>query len=438
MNGIGFGLYLLFICSWFLHLTARVPALGALRMDMLLVVALMACSFGVTDDRPKGDTRISRILWGLVAYALLSIPFVEWPGSVFWFGFPAFFRAFVFFYLTRAFVGTRERLKIAVGVFVGCQVFRILEPLYLHVTEGYWGSFASMAGWEAMDRLSGAPFDVINPNGLAFVVLMTLPLLHYLSAGHVASRIVYLALLPALIYTLLLTGSRSGLVGLAAIALLVCWKSRHKVALAGALAIGVVVTVPLLSPDMKDRYVSIWDSDAKNAGTAEGRMVGVERDFRVAMRRPLFGHGLGTSREANANFGGVDKPSHNLYTEVAQELGGIGLAIFLYFIWSLGSRLRAVVRQVRATLDAQVYEAKLATALQVWVGMNVLFSFAAYGLSEYEWYFAAGLTAALDRICADATAAVVAPVAPDTPALAAAARPDSWPALPAREPLATR
>jgi O-antigen ligase len=438
MNSIGFGLYLFFICSWFLHLTARVPVLGALRMDMLVVVALMACSFAVTDDRPPGNRRISRILWGLVAYALLTIPLVEWPGSVLAFGFPAFFRAFVFFYLTHAFVGTRQRLKTAVGVFVACQVFRILEPLYLHVTEGYWGSFASMAGWEAMDRLSGAPYDVINPNGLAFVVLMTLPLLHYLSSGHVVSRIVYLALLPALIYTLLLTGSRSGLVGLAAIALLVCWKSRHKVALAGALAVGVAVAVPLLSADMKDRYVSIWDSDAKNAGTAEGRLVGVERDFRVAMRRPLFGHGLGTSREANANFGGIDKPSHNLYTEIAQELGGIGLGIFLYFIWSLGARLRAVVRHVRATLDAEIYEAKLATALQVWVGMNVLFSFAAYGLSEYEWYFAAGLTAALDRLSAGVTpAGAAAPDAAEGPE-PHTERPACWPALPARVSAAAR
>ena len=29
-----------------------------------------------------------------------------------------------------------------------------------------------------MDRLSGSPYDIINPNGLAFVIIMTLPLLY--------------------------------------------------------------------------------------------------------------------------------------------------------------------------------------------------------------------------------------------------------------------
>ena len=35
---------------------------------------------------------------------------------------------------------------------------------------------------------------------------------------------------------------------------------------------------------------------------------------------------------------------------------------------------------------------RLVPALQVFVGMNILFSFASYGLSSYDWYFAAGLT----------------------------------------------
>jgi putative inorganic carbon (HCO3(-)) transporter len=438
MNGIAFGLYLLFICSWFLHLTARVPALGALRIDLLLVTVLMAFSFSTgAVDKTTGDKKISTILWILVAYALFSIPLVEWPGSVLWFGFPTFFKAFVFFHLTRAFVGTQRRLKVLVAVFLGCQLFRILEPLYLHVTEGYWGSFASMSGWESMDRLSGAPHDIVNPNGLAFIVLTTLPLLHYVSSGHLVSRVAYLVVLPAMVYTLLLTGSRSGLVGLAAIALLIWSKSRHKIALATAVAAAAFFTIPLLSADMRDRYVSIWDSKASNAVTAGGRVSGVELDLQVAMRRPLFGHGLGTSREANANFGGRDQPSHNLYTEVIQELGLVGLALFLWFIRVLASTLRGVVVQVRARHKADVYEAKLASALQVWMGMNLLFSFAAYGLSGHEWYLAAGLTVVLDRL-SPSGALVPAPEV-HSGAPPEFSRPPGWPALPApRIPLASR
>jgi putative inorganic carbon (HCO3(-)) transporter len=431
MNGLAFGLYLLFICSWFLHLPARLPALGALRIDLLLIMALMAFSFALPSvERSKGDKNISTALWILLGYTLVSVPFVEWPGSVVGFGFPTFFKAFVFFHLTRAFVGTPKRLKVLVAVFIGCQLFRILEPLYLHVTEGYWGSFASMAGWEYMDRLSGAPHDVVNPNGLAFVVLTTLPLLHYVSSGHLVSRLAYLVVLPAMIYTLLLTGSRSGLVGLAAIALLILWKSKHKVVLSAVVAVAVVGTVPYLSPEMRDRYLSIWDSNTKNAVTAEGRVSGVSLDLEVAMRRPIFGHGLGTSREANANFGGRDQPSHNLYTEILQELGAIGLLLFLNFVRVLFSTLRSMVINVRSRHSADVYEGRLATALQVWMGMNLLFSFAAYGLSGYEWYLAAGLTIALDRLSTSADAVPSLAGTSQSTGPERPGRPAGWPPLP--------
>jgi O-antigen ligase len=242
-----------------------------------------------------------------------------------------------------------------------------------------------------------------------------------------------------MIYTLLLTGSRSGLVGLAAIALLIWAKSKHKILLAGVVAGAFFVTVPLLSPEMRDRYLSIWDSDTKNAVTAEGRLSGVELDLEVAMRRPLFGHGLGTSREANANFGGRDQPSHNLYTEVIQELGFVGLLIFLYFVRVLASTLYGMVQRVRSTHSALGYETKLASALQVWMGMNLLFSFAAYGLSGHEWYLAAGFTVVLDRLSASAETVPVTTAAAPASAPESPSRPAGWPALPSpRAPLAAR
>ena len=86
-----------------------------------------------------------------------------------------------------------------------------------------------------------------------------------------------------------------------------------------------LISVSLMTDLQRERYVSIFSHSAKGGATAEGRITGVLDDFKVSLRRPLFGHGLGTSREANANFRGEDMPSHNLYTEVAEELGYIGL-----------------------------------------------------------------------------------------------------------------
>jgi O-antigen ligase len=400
MSAFAFGLYLIFLCSWFLHLAERFSILGAVRFDLVLVFVILVLTFaGFGQPDPPGvNRRTQTALWVLVIYLVVTMPFVEWPGSVLSTGFPQFVRAFVFFFFTARLATTPTRLKCLLFVFVACETFRVLEPWYLHMTQGYWGEFASMANWETMDRLSGAPSDVVNPNGLAFIVLTVLPFIHYLTRGSVIGRLTYLALLPVLIHTLVLTGSRSGMVGLACILALVWWKSSHKVAVLAAVAIAGVVTVPLLSADLADRYLSIVSDDTKNAGTAQGRFDGMKRDFAVAMHRPLFGHGLGTSREANANFGAIDKPSHDLYLEVLQELGIAGLIIFVWFILSLVSGLRRAAEAHRRAVAPPQVLIGLIPALQVWIGMDLLFSFASYGLSSYEWYLTAGLVALVERL----------------------------------------
>ncbi|MEP7242421.1 MAG: O-antigen ligase family protein [Gammaproteobacteria bacterium] len=411
MRRTAFSLYLLFVLAWFTHLSERFAVLGMVRFDLLLLGLLTGLlvmspneatdvAAGAVGADASGASRTRKLIIALLVYTILVVPFVQWPGSVLNRGLPNFIKALVFYFFTAKLITTEARLGRLLLVFVVAMTFRVLEPVYLHVTTGYWGSFAYMAG-ETMARLSGSPFDVINPNGLALVILTVIPFLHYLSSLVRFGRVAYVALLPVLLWALLLTGSRSGLLGLAAVLGMVWLKSRRKVLLTLAVALGVAAALPLLSVDLSDRYLSIVDKHTKNAATAAGRTAGVERDLVVAMRRPFFGHGLGTSQEANANFGGEDQPSHNLYTEAAQEIGFVGLTILVAVIASIASNLRISVRELRATGRASPLLTRLTDAVQVWLTMNILFSFASYGLSSYEWYFAAGLSDVARRFAAD-------------------------------------
>lgn len=395
MATLAFALYLFFIASWFVHLAARVPALGAIRFDLLLVAMIGALSIL---NRPPSHGRISTLLAILLGYIALSTPFVEWPGSVVRNGLQTFVQALVFYYFTTWLVTSERRLKLVVAVFVLCQVFRVLEPVYLHQTEGYWGSSARMADFEDLERLSGAPFDVVNPNGLAFIILTVFCFIHYLWPRSFTGTIAYASVLPISLYALVLTGSRSGVVGLAAAFGAVFLRSRHKLVLAVAAAAVAAFAVPRLSADLADRYLSVVSSNTKNAETVDFRVSGVEGDIRVALRRPIFGHGLGTSREANANFRGVDQPSHNLYTEILQELGIGGLVIFTLIIGATVKNLRTAIRGIRARAADDSYQMALANSLSVWMALNLIFSLASYGLSNYTWFFMAGLSEALIRL----------------------------------------
>ena len=408
MSNVGLNLYLLFVASWFLRLPARLPVLGTLRVDLLLVVAMAGFALVTRKERVRQPLAhpTEKILRVLIAYALLTVPFVEWPGTVIKIGLPEFIKAVVFYYFTVAFVTTERDLRRLMVVFVACQIFRVLEPLYLHVTYGYWGNAASMEGGaEFLERLSGGPFDIVNANGLAFVICTILPFMYFLSRSSWRLRILFLLITPALLYALALTGSRSGLIGIGIVGVGILIKSKHRTALLVVIVLIATVGFNLLSPDMQDRYLSIFGKGEKNAATAAERYEGMSEQLRVALRRPLFGHGLGTSAEANSHFStagpyvGRAIPAHNLYLEVAQELGFTGVIIFALFVMSIATAFLQSQR-VLGRLDAGQFLPRLNDAMQVWLAMSIVFSFASYGLSSYDWYFFAGLSAVTQRMAA--------------------------------------
>jgi len=172
MKELPYRLYLLFIISFFLHLPERIPLLGMLKFDVVLIalIFILLILSKTRHDSERNESNTSKILKILMLYVIISLPLVRWPGSVLRAGIPNFIKVVIFFYFTVSLITTEERLKKFISLFIVCQTFRVIEPLYLHITNGYWGSATSMGSGEIMERLSGAPHDVVNPNGLAFVI----------------------------------------------------------------------------------------------------------------------------------------------------------------------------------------------------------------------------------------------------------------------------
>jgi O-antigen ligase len=397
---LGLALYLLFIISWFLQSARRYPILGSIRFDLLLVIAISALCAMV----PRRKFNPNRATWNatrfvviLIVFAVVTVPFVEWPGSVLKSGIPEFIKAAVFCLFTATLVRTERDLTRFMVVFVGCQMFRVIEPVYLHVTDGYWGSYATMGNWEYLDRLAGAPADIINPNGLAFVIVTALGFFYFLAPHFKFGTLAFLGFAPLALYALALTASRTGIIAFGIVIASIWWKSQRKVLIGAIVVTCVVVLVPLMSDDLADRYLSMFSSNTKNSATVTDRKASVLEGLRVATRRPFFGHGLGTSGEANANFGTSEQPTHNLYVEVAQELGFIGLPIFLAFMFTIATDLGRVRRRCRET-GATGFVPAVADSMQVFLAMNLMVSLASYGLFGSEWYLMAGTCSALTRL----------------------------------------
>ena len=411
-NETAFRFLCFMIVSTLLHLGGRLAFLGAIRIDLLLAIATLALAWTSRPSATPGwkpdpfEQTVSRRLYLLFGYIVVTLPFVEWPGSVIKNGMGPFFSAVIFFWLIIWCVKTPRAIIIFLYLFVACQTFRILEPLVLHLTSGYWGSAAYLGGGEFMERLSGAPHDTINPNGLAYLVVITVPMIYFMAQlrGWVVKLLCW-ALIGLAVYALLLTGSRSGLLVFGFLVVLWIWTSRYRAVAIVAVVVSVMLVTPVLTDLQRDRYLSIFSSDTRSGATSEGRINALSQDLTVAMRRPLFGHGLSTSKEANAHFRGYAQISHNLYTEVAQELGFVGLAIFLSVIVAVVRAAAHSLRVLRAQLSGGNDDPQLrlvGRCILILLTVNIVFSFASYGLFDPTWYLLSGLAVVAARLAAQA------------------------------------
>src|SRR5690606_10303006 len=215
-----FGAYIYFLIDFFLHLSARIPGYGVIRPALLLVL-IISFSLFVQRDKLRDlhkDPAYKAIIM-LIVYIFISLPFVEWPGSVIKNNLPDFVKAVVFFFFTALIIDSERRLRTLLVVFVGCQVIRVLEPLYLNLTQGYWGSKTYLGVGEFAQRLSGAPSDVINPNELGFVIATAFPFLYYfLWLGRWKVKLLFVVIAPMLLYALVLTMSRGAMIAMLVIA----------------------------------------------------------------------------------------------------------------------------------------------------------------------------------------------------------------------------
>jgi putative inorganic carbon (hco3(-)) transporter len=403
---ISFVLYILFIVSYFLHLPTRFPWLGVIRFDMLLVGLILVTSFIERKKEANHQDHSTKYLLAIFIFIFMSLPFVMWPGSVLRANLWDYLKVVIFYFFTVSIIRNEGRLKILIFVFLACAIFRFLEPAYLHATTRYWGGTATAifeGKLEALRRLSGAPSDVINANQLAWVVVSTIPFLYYLGwRGKPYLKILSAAVAPIAVFVLIKTGSRTGMVTLIITVITMLFYGEKKFK---RVAIGLMILIPVayfiaenMHPLLQTRFRSTFESGLPGSDTAAGRIRGLERGISTLGTRILIGHGLGTSSETNANLSsGRGQRSHNLYLETVQEIGLIGLFLFLLFVRGIYRNLSDAKSILRDTLPGNHWLMALAKAIHVWIIMDLFYSIACFGLNSWEWYFFGGISVAVLR-----------------------------------------
>jgi len=244
-------------------------------------------------------------------------------------------------------------------------------------------------------RAIGPGSSYSDPNSMAASLILGIPFIFNLIRSHksIILRLGLLAMLGVCIWTVVLTGSRSGMVSTILVLMILAFQTRYKIA-ATIIAVIIVGGVALVMPEQYiGRFESIFEiseEDETGAGaSALGRVEGLMAGIEMFMRRPLTGVGVGNFRIAHRAMGGPATDAHNLLGKLVGELGLLGLISFTFFIVATVKYLKYIKKKYKEQGWKPDFIYYTRNAIIATLIMLFVFGISGHNLYRYNWYISA-------------------------------------------------
>jgi O-antigen ligase len=357
------------------------PALGDLQVERIYMLVMLSCWL-LWPGKAFGANRLHLALAGFTAALLVcwaASPFREqtWESTI-----EHYLKVLVFYTLLATSVRDEQGLRRMVTVYLASVGLYMSHSMleYLH------GRYEWRMG---IRRMIGVDVTYRDPNSFASTLLLALPMTVPLWRG--ASRRQRLALTAfgaAAALCVLLTGSRTGFLGLGVVGLMLVWSTPYRTRLL-ALAVPLAcVTVIALPDELQDRFLTIVDSSRGplNAQvSAEGRLTGLLDGLKMWERSPIVGIGPGAFGLAS----GRGYNPHNVYGQVLGEMGSAGVFAFVGLLMAFWANCRES-RRLYQLNPAGVFPGEVSRAVGRTVVLMLLLGFAGHNLYRYNWLWLAG------------------------------------------------
>jgi probable O-glycosylation ligase (exosortase A-associated) len=215
------------------------------------------------------------------------------------------------------------------------------------------GIFTILTGGHA--RVQGPEESFIYGNNeIALAMVMVLPLMRYvqLQANRKGVKLGMIAMQILTALAVLSTYSRAGLLTLTAFAILLWFKSRHKIVLGLAM---IVVALPMLKfmpAEWRERMQTLETTNEEDLDdSAKGRLNAWRFAVNYALAHPITGGGFRVFITTEFYDYAPDKynrhDAHSIYFEMLGEHGFPGLFIFLALGFSTWFTARGVVKRAK-------------------------------------------------------------------------------------------
>jgi O-antigen ligase len=325
---------------WMLSFTAllffrpqdQIPGVQLLHLAELTAIAGLAAM--AVRRLSSGETiaKINAEVVGVLALGavmLLTIPFSIWPGGSMHVFSDIFVKIILIFALMISTLTSPRRLRQLTWLMIAASTYIAARGVFDYVR-----GVNLMEG----DRLRGAVGGMFeNPNDLALnLVTFLAPTLLIVVQDRKASRRLFAAgCAVIMLMAIVCTKSRSGFLGLLAMGLVIAYYTlKVRPGIVAAAVLAGLLALPAMPSSFWDRMDSITNAESDPTGSRAARLRLIDQGLEVFAENPLTGIGAGQFQNYNAPGETVEKwrVTHDVWLQVASELGIFGLLVFAFLV----------------------------------------------------------------------------------------------------------
>jgi O-antigen ligase len=312
-----------------------------------------------------------------------------------------FFKVILAYLFTARIVDTQKKYRGIIWLYVLSVGFIAVSTTINY----YTGNYEIAQGIQRAAGVGGKVGARSDPNSMAATLVLGLPFVFFVMKSY-RSRLVWLllgAIFLVSLWTIVISGSRGGMLGGIVMLTLLAMTTRYKVP---ALVVGVLLIagIAAVMPEQYvERFASIARYDVLDDGTgaahsAQGRIKGLKIGFEILLERPLTGVGIGCFGLYNYQHHGSWLQAHNLPGQLMGELGLLGLLAFGYFVYKLISNIKSVRSKLRTLGRFNDFTYHMVTACAVSVGLLFFMGLFGHNLYRFNWYLIAAFVAIMGRL----------------------------------------
>ena len=398
-------LFCAYVIIWYLQIGLRKPSLGEIRIEYLWAIILSIIAIVYTDL----ECYKNPLMRYLILYFFLLIIQVVFSYNL-QYSWKIFVDRIVKFAFMAWFIIVFVRSPKGLLFFLSAFLLACMKM----GQEGFIGQVTGNLVWEnqGIMRLHGSTPLYRHPNSFSGMAVGTLPFV--LSFFSIANKYVKAFLILLLIFSaniIIFTGSRTGYVATIFLFLYFFLKRPQKKMKPIIIFILIaLIGIHFIPDNYKDRFVSIFTLEEKEGRSSLTRIQILEDAIEIFLENPL-GVGVSAFPFIREDMFGRSQDTHNLYLEIATNLGIPGLIIFAMIIYKIISMCNMIIN--RTTAFKEKYKNKEISqkflfqinlvekcSLAVILFIVARLGLGLFGMDLYEiyWWFASGLAIALHNI----------------------------------------